>query len=515
MNLANWQIQIAENNTNIAAHFPDQVSEKLMEYVIDVVFLNSRYIFTQRKGKLYAGFCTHCKQDFRTERLKHKSFTVCPRCQSKCQVRSSGMSRKFMQDDAYFVFYEKSLINPKAIIARGFYAKRDYSGDFRKVKTQLNLEALYLFEPGKGHFYYRPYYFSRFEEKRSVYSLSSTGYQNIRTFCSKESIEAAVKDTLFQYSTWEMFYYSGGDMLKFFDLVSRYPCIEYLSKLGLNKCVEAKLYGRKTYNAINWRGKTIDQVLRLSKQNLKEALSIAHMVDPLALRLFQIGKKDGSNLTIEEATQIGERLYGSLDELNTILRYSSLRRAWSYLTKQIEKERKNRSLSFSQMLTQWRDYLRDCITLELDLHSDSTVFPRNLYRAHQNTIKQVKIKANQELDKQIAIRVKALSELQFELDGLFLRPALSSQELIDEGKMLKHCVGTYAERYAKGQTSLFVLRKKSEPDKPFYTVEVKENRINQAYGRENCLPTKEVQAFIDAFRAEKLVKKSKERKVAV
>ncbi|KYD11449.1 hypothetical protein B4102_2177 [Heyndrickxia sporothermodurans] len=46
-------------------------------------------------------------------------------------------------------------------------------------------------------------------------------------------------------------------------------------------------------------------------------------------------------------------------------------------------------------------------------------------------------------------------------------------------------------------------------------MEIRENRIIQTYGFENELPTKQVQSFIDAFKDEKLIKKRKERKVAV
>lgn len=46
------------------------------------------------------------------------------------------------------------------------------------------------------------------------------------------------------------------------------------------------------------------------------------------------------------------------------------------------------------------------------------------------------------------------------------------QEIEDEGRILPHCVGGYAERHAMGKLSIMFLRKASEPDIPYYTVEV-------------------------------------------
>jgi len=62
--------------------------------------------------------------------------------------------------------------------------------------------------------------------------------------------------------------------------------------------------------------------------------------------------------------------------------------------------------------------------------------------------------------------------LEFSADGLLIRQPHSLQEIEDEGRILSHCVGGYAERHAMGKLSIMFLRKVSEPDKPYYTVEV-------------------------------------------
>lgn len=71
-----------------------------------------------------------------------------------------------------------------------------------------------------------------------------------------------------------------------------------------------------------------------------------------------------------------------------------------------------------------------------------------------------------------------------------------------EGKVLSHCVGGYAERHAKGALSIMFIRKKSEPDKPYYTMEVSaDGKIVQVRGKRNIAPNKEVEDLIKGYKA--------------
>ena len=159
--------------------------------------------------------------------------------------------------------------------------------------------------------------------------------------------------------------------------------------------------------------------------------------------------------------------------------------------------------------------MRDCTLLEMDTSKEQILFPRDLYIAHQNTIKQVKIQKNEKYDVQISNRAKSLKKYIFQCDGLMIRPAISSKELIEEGASLSHCVGTYADMYAKGETDIFLIRKVSEPDKPYYTVEVKKDILIQVRGKNNRSASEDVAEFIKVFTDEKLNKKTKKNRIKI
>lgn len=59
------------------------------------------------------------------------------------------------------------------------------------------------------------------------------------------------------------------------------------------------------------------------------------------------------------------------------------------------------------------------------------------------------------------------------------------KDIINEGASLNHCVGGYLESVASGYKTILFLRKVSEPDKSFYTIEVNNSNVVQIHGNHN------------------------------
>ena len=85
------------------------------------------------------------------------------------------------------------------------------------------------------------------------------------------------------------------------------------------------------------------------------------------------------------------------------------------------------------------------------------------------------------------------------IGDLMIRLPFSTDEIKKEGEALHHCVGGYVNKVINGETEIFFIRRVSEPDKPFYTVEWKNNEIKQCYGFKNCEKTPEIDAFVNTF----------------
>ncbi len=63
-------------------------------------------------------------------------------------------------------------------------------------------------------------------------------------------------------------------------------------------------------------------------------------------------------------------------------------------------------------------------------------------------------------------------QLNYDDENYLIRLPKDEDEICKEGMSLHHCVGGYAHEHSIGSTTIMFLRKKSEPDKPFYTIEV-------------------------------------------
>lgn len=540
---------------DLRAHFPKMVDQELTDYVNNVALLSSRYLFVSRVQGIQFAYCTHCQRQYTPcyliGTLKHNEERECEKCGSRCIVKASGRGRSRLIDEAYILWYGKSEVRPDALIARGIYVKRDYTGDFKNVRTQFYVQAEYLFEPGnprgqgkerfgKAHMVRQQTYYNHFYRPSSIMSELEHAMQRPPFYLDKRNVQAAVQGTIFQYSGWEKFltyreeseWIQHGfnvrerrvgeprtDLVKFFELAAMYPCTEYLIKMGLASVVEAKINGWNTYRAVNWRGTTIEKVLRLSKPEIK-ALRVSDIkITPLVLHSYHFHKKKGLNLSFEEAYKVRDLTFDHVQDLLKGLDISHsipMTMTMRYVIKQYLRPGADKIYSdAASVVRDYRDYLSDCRKLGMDMESDAVLYPNDLHRAHQKTTEKVKYKEDKTLNVKIAKRLADLkSRYEFERDGLFIRPAVDSIELFREGQALRHCVGGYAKQYAEGKSDLLLVRRSAEPDKPFYTMEVQKDKVVQCRGLKNYSMTPEVKAFVEAFITEKLEKKKARVKVA-
>ena len=120
-----------------------------------------------------------------------------------------------------------------------------------------------------------------------------------------------------------------------------------------------------------------------------------------------------------------------------------------------------------------------------------------------------------EEDKTFLKKYKALcKKYAFENETFLLRPASGKAELVIEGKTLNHCVYTnYADQYIAGKTLICVIRKKDQPDRPFYTLEYspRSGAVTQCRGFRNCAMTADVKEFCNQWKAF-LLSKTTEKK---
>lgn len=137
-------------------------------------------------------------------------------------------------------------------------------------------------------------------------------------------------------------------------------------------------------------------------------------------------------------------------------------------------------------LRDYNDYIRQCNQLEYNLHDTAISMPHDFYAMHERLSAIITNKTDEILNRLFEENFESRREFELEYGNLFLRQPNSLYEIIAEGKALCHCVGGYCERHAKGYTNIFFIRRKSEPDVPYYTIEVSNDYvIVQCHGFRN------------------------------
>jgi hypothetical protein len=148
-------------------------------------------------------------------------------------------------------------------------------------------------------------------------------------------------------------------------------------------------------------------------------------------------------------------------------------------------------------LASWKDYITAAQALGYQLHRESVLLPKDLREAHNEATKKHREKLQRERakteaeqrERRAAAYVQRKEELEvkyaYAADGLVIRVPDSEDEIIQEGVALKHCVAGYAERHVKGSVTILFLREEKRPDKPFLTIEMRENQLVQIHGYKN------------------------------
>lgn len=147
-------------------------------------------------------------------------------------------------------------------------------------------------------------------------------------------------------------------------------------------------------------------------------------------------------------------------------------------------------------------FLRDYARMALDVHGEAyEKYPANLIEAHtavqtlhsKRAMQINEAKFEETIDKSLEWRNK---------DFVIVYPK-KSDEIIEEGKKLRHCVGSYIQSVIRGECKIVFLRQKDEPEKPFVTIEISGGNIRQARGYGNANPIYDARMALQDYAKEK------------
>lgn len=164
----------------------------------------------------------------------------------------------------------------------------------------------------------------------------------------------------------------------------------------------------------------------------------------------------------------------------------------------------------TNVLSDYSDYLDQCGRLGLDVSHKEVAVPQDLRDLHRQYSEELTRRANEKKAKEQAERAKKLAKdlpklkrkYTYASSGLFIRPAEGPEDLLKEGCAQHNCVySCYTEQYLDRKTDILFVRKQSDPDQSYVTVEFKNGAVIQCRADHNRPAPPDVQEFMQAWLA--------------
>ena len=503
---------------------PEALPGGMIDYIRREVLPKDRVIIYKRGN--VNGICTVCGTQVhaRGRRFTQSTRVNCPNCGARvsCVLEDgSAFAANYIEN---IIAVQKGT-DGKTVFFRQWLLRRDHTARWEHIEDFLQETVRYAIrgaktakwqKQGKDNYYMRTERYELDEWTRwSDNRIYDGGY-----YFYTGGIETALQGTAMQYADIDDYLAAerhNKNPIYFLEYHARYPVVEFLWKAGYRNIVHNRIFGmdRENRNAILWERKKLKECFKFPLRILKLMPPEEWNLNDIQ-RVNDLWERYGGKITDTEIQLVLESKV-DIQLWSGATPYANAGRILKYIKNQTDKrEEKNpdrRIISQNDTARVYRDYLQECEQLHIDLHDKEILFPKDLTAAHNRTMEQVKFERNKADQEKFQKAVEKLENFAWSEGEFFIRPAREQMELMAEGKTLHHCVGGYIKRMAEGETAIFFLRKVSEPDKPFYTLELQKKRVIQCRTEHNASYDRnpDVKNFVDMW-MEKVVKSGGKKK---
>lgn len=509
-------------------------SARLIKYVHETLLDDAHILFQYKEKNIRYGYCTGCGNDFPIEikamrtytdndvevlQAKHNEKVVCPCCGRFVTKRYAGYSRHDMYANAAEFKVDKS----GALIVYVYRFTYRFSKDFHICSPDWYCWQIGYFDIHKYfHMLYGWFCGGAYTGDRYTNQLLFSNEQNVqypfyRYQNESEGIkcfelEKALRKSNLKYSCLMDYMHKTRpvDMFKYLKFYCSYPEIaEKLMKQGYEDDIEQYLYGNFS-GCFNLRAKTVNNFFKLDKVHLKMLKEYKCQYCREHVKAMQFMQNNNIKLNSKVFYFLSSN-YSSLDLIKILYQFMGMQKLMTYVGKQgvLCRCRNYYGTDDYIFFSNYKDYIEQCKILDYDISDKNIAVPMNLFQAHQQLTdllnkQKVEEKAKTQAQKmrKFKRRLPKLKEKYFFTDGNFLiRPAEGYKDLQKEGTTLHHCVySNYTDKYIQGKTDILFIRRVSEPDKPFYTMEFKNGNVIQCRTEYNGGTTDEIKAFIEKWK---------------
>ena len=126
----------------------------------------------------------------------------------------------------------------------------------------------------------------------------------------------------------------------------------------------------------------------------------------------------------------------------------------------------------------WADSLRSQINVRGRV---TEAYPDDPYELLRTLEREEEMRQYDRYGDGVNRRAEELTEHSMNDGKCLIRPVANVRELLDEAEHQHNCLATYLDKYANGNTDIWLMRRANDPDRSHVTVEVRDGRVRQAF----------------------------------
>lgn len=145
------------------------------------------------------------------------------------------------------------------------------------------------------------------------------------------------------------------------------------------------------------------------------------------------------------------------------------------VTKYLYKQQRKHNLPVREGVQYLIDYREELYRQNANNLTHELLWPGNLLEAHDAIMETAAQLNDPKTYKNFKRIAKKYKPLEWNDGELCIRVARSNQELVNEGKTLRHCVGRYGTKHLSESDVIFFVRKYRRPERSYYTLDIRMN----------------------------------------
>jgi hypothetical protein len=299
------------------------------------------------------------------------------------------------------------------------------------------------------------------------------------------------------------------EVIKFLHLAHVYPRkVEMLMKAGMAEVVwDMAKRGVKHAAVMDWKAEDTRRAFKVPPEALRDFLRVMpeDRRDIGVLEFWRKLHRDGERTGMEEAAEVYDFLKGHVRAAKHAQRWKlSPLRLYRYLDSQWH-------CNIGAAAMAWADYVDMAEKQGKPLYRSDVIMPADLKERHDAMVEERNRRLAEERERREAerrrweaerqareaeerrargkgyetLRKKLERKYSYSADGYQIIVPASEEEIIEEGRILQHCVAGYAQRHVEGKTTILFMRKARTPGRPWLTIEILNGELQQIHGFKN------------------------------